>query len=146
MRALALALLLVATPALAVEPDEVLDDPALEARARDISDELRCPVCRNESIDESHAEVARDIRLYVRDRLVAGDSDDAVVAAVVARYGEYVRLRPTADGANLILWLAAPVMAALGLVIGWRATRRRVTDAPDLTAAERARLDELTRS
>lgn len=146
MRRLVLALLLAVTPALAVEPDEVLDDPALESRARDISDELRCPVCRNESIDESHAEVARDIRLYVRDRLVAGDSDDAVIAAVVARYGEYVRLRPTAEGANLVLWLAAPVMAGLGLLIGWRATRRRVTDAPDLTEAERARLDELTRT
>ena len=108
MRRLALLLALVAAPAFAVEPDEVLDDPALEARARDISAGLRCPVCRNESIDESNAGVSRDLRLMVRERLVAGDSDAEAVQAVVDRYGEYVLLKPDASGANLILWLAAP--------------------------------------
>ena len=145
IRALAFSLLLWPTALLAVEPGEVLDDPALEARARTISDGLRCPVCRNESIDESHAEVARDIRLMVRDRLVAGDSDEQIMNAVVARYGEYVLLRPTADGANLVLWLAAPAMLALGLGIGWSVVRKRSTTPEEaaLSVEEEARLDDL---
>ena len=130
---------------LAVEPGEVLDDPALEARARAISDGLRCPVCRNESIDESQAGVARDIRLLVRERLLAGDSDQEVTAAVVARYGEYALLRPNAEGANLVLWLAAPTLLLAGLGIGWAAVRKRgaAPEEPALTAEEQARLDEL---
>lgn len=145
MKGLLVTLLLWPTALLAVEPGEVLDDPALEARARDISAGLRCPVCRNESIDESHAEVARDIRLLVRERLLSGDSDDDIMAAVTARYGEYVLLRPTADGANLVLWLAAPTLLLAGLGLGWTVLRksRAASDAGELTPEEKARLDEL---
>ncbi|TNC50814.1 cytochrome c-type biogenesis protein CcmH [Rubellimicrobium rubrum] len=145
MRGLVLALLLWPTVLPAVEPQEILADPALEARARDISDGLRCPVCRNESIDESHAEVARDIRLMVRERLVAGDSDDAIRAAVVARYGEYVLLRPTADGANLVLWLAGPAMLLGGLGLGLAVLRRRSAAQEELSLSpeEKSRLDDL---
>lgn len=144
IRAIALALLLWPTSLLAVEPQEVLADPALEARARQISDGLRCPVCRNESIDESHAEVARDIRLLVRERLVAGDTDQEIMDAVVARYGEFVLLRPTGNGANLVLWLAGPAMLLMGLGLGWSVVRKRGA-APEeaLTEEERARLNDL---
>ena len=148
MRAALLAVLLLWPAALpAVEPGEVLDDPALEARARAISDGLRCPVCRNESIDESQAGVASDIRLLVRERLVAGDSDEEVMAAVVARYGEYALLRPTAEGANLVLWLAAPTLLLAGLGLGWAAVRKRsaAPQEPALTPEEQARLDDLLR-
>ena len=106
MKWLWLVLMLLATPLAAVQPDEMLADPALEARARAISAELRCPVCRNESIDESNAPVARDLRLMVRERLVAGDTDAQVIAAVVDRFGEFSLLKPEASGANLILRLA----------------------------------------
>ena len=145
MRGLVLTLLLWPATLLAVEPGEVLDDAGLEARARAISDGLRCPVCRNESIDESSAGVARDIRLLVRERLLAGDSDEAVREAVVARYGEYALLRPNAEGANLLLWLAAPTMLLAGLGMGWAAVRSRGA-APEeeaLTLEEQARLDDL---
>jgi cytochrome c-type biogenesis protein CcmH len=143
MRALLAALVLLAGPALAVGPGEALEDPALEARAREISAELRCPICRNESIDESNADVARDIRLLVRERLLAGDSDEAVMDHVVARYGEFILLRPTADGANLVLWLAGPAMLLAGLGIGWVAVRRRSSTEAPLSEAERARLRDL---
>ena len=146
MKGLVVALLMFLPMAVfAVEPGEVLDDPALEARARDISAGLRCPVCRNESIDESHAEVARDIRLLVRERLLAGDSDGQIVDAVTARYGEYVLLRPTVEGANLVLWLAAPTLLLAGLGLGWSVVRKRSTapEAGALTPEERARLDDL---
>ena len=144
IRAIALALLLWPTSLLAVEPQEVLADPALEARARQISDGLRCPVCRNESIDESHAEVARDIRLLVRERLVAGDTDQEIMDAVVARYGEFVLLRPTGNGANLVLWLAGPAMLLMGLGLGWSVVRKRGTASEEaLTEDEKARLNDL---
>jgi cytochrome c-type biogenesis protein CcmH len=145
IRALAVTLLLWPTAALAVEPGEQLSDPALEARARAISDGLRCPVCRNESIDESHAEVARDIRLFVRERLTAGDSDEQIMDAVVARYGEFVLLEPNADGANLVLWLAPLAMLLGGLGIGWTVIRKRsaAPEEDDLSPEERARLDAL---
>ena len=148
IRALLLALLVWAAPVLAVQPDEVLDDPALEARAREISAGLRCPVCRNESIDESTAPLARDIRILVRDRLVTGDSDDEVIAAVVARYGEYALLRPDASGTNLILWLAGPAMFLAALGIGVVTIRRRAnaTVPGPLSAEEEARLKEILRS
>jgi len=148
IRVLALALVLLAAPVLAVQPDEVLDDPALEARAREISADLRCPVCRNESIDDSNAPLARDIRLLVRERLVAGDSDDAVIEAVVARYGEFALLRPDALGSNLILWLAGPAMLLAALAIGITAIRRRADAAApgDLSAEEEARLNYILRS
>ena len=107
---------LLAGPALAVQPDEVMSDPALEARARVISKDLRCLVCRNESIDESHAELARDLRILVRERLAAGDSNEQVIDFVVDRYGEYVLLRPLNTGSNMVLWLAGPglLLVALG--------------------------------
>lgn len=146
---LAVCLSLLALPATAaVQPDEILDDPALEARARQISAGLRCPVCRNESIDDSNAELSRDIRLMVRERLLAGDTDRQVVEAVVARYGEFVLLRPDARGANLVLWLAAPALLLGGLGLGWVTIRRRSASAgpEELDAEERARLEEILKS
>ncbi len=148
MRRLLLALALAAAPAFAVQPDEVLDDPALEARARELSQNLRCPVCRNESIDESHAEIARDIRLLLRERLVAGDSDAEAVQYLVDRYGEYVLLKPNAEGANLILWLAAPalLLAGGGMAALYLMRRRARPEAPDaLSDDEKARLADLMR-
>ena len=147
MRALFFACaLLIAAPVWAVQPDEVLSDPALEARARDLSAELRCLVCRNESIDESHAELARDLRLLVRERLVAGDSNDEVMEFVVDRYGEYVLLRPTMGGSNLLLWLAGPGMLLLAGLGAFAYIRGR-RDAPELGEAlsqdEEARLKHL---
>jgi cytochrome c-type biogenesis protein CcmH len=112
-----------------VQPDEVLPDPVLEERARDISAGLRCIVCRNESIDESNAELARDLRLLVRERLVAGDSDEEVVAYIVDRYGEYVLLRPPMTGSTVALWLAAPVLMLLGLGLSVAYVRRRSSAA-----------------
>ncbi|TDL84121.1 cytochrome c-type biogenesis protein CcmH [Palleronia sediminis] len=145
MRRLALILALVAAPAFAVQPDEILDDPALEARARDLSEGLRCLVCRNENIDNSNADLARDLRLAVRERLVAGDSDEEVIAYLTDRYGEYILLNPTLTGSNLILWLAGPAMLLLGAGIAVVATRRRAQAAPpdDLDPEERARLDAI---
>lgn len=125
----------------------MLADPALEARARDISSGLRCLVCRNELIDELNADLARDLRLLVRERLVAGDSDAEVLDFVVARYGEYVLLRPTASGANLILWIAGPAMLLIGLGVAGAYVARRGRSrelAPDqLTDAEKTRLAEI---
>lgn len=140
-----LLLLLLAGTAWAVEPDEVLDDAALESRAREISKGLRCMICRNESIDESDAALARDLRLLVRERIVNGESDEEVVAFVVERYGEYVLLNPRRDGINLVLWAAAPILLLAGLVAaGTFLVRRRRSAIPDaLTAAEKARLAEL---
>lgn len=133
--------------AVAVQPDEVLADPALEERARDISEGLRCMVCRNESIDESNAPLARDMRLLVRERLVAGESDAEVVDFVVDRYGEYALLNPRADGANLVLWLAGPAvfLLACGIGAGYVRQRRRAMEAPAeaLDADEQRRLKEI---
>jgi cytochrome c-type biogenesis protein CcmH len=148
MKRLLLILLLAASPVFAVEPDEMLDDPALETRARELSQGLRCPVCRNESIDESNADIAKDIRILLRERLVAGDSDQEAVQFLVDRYGEYVLLAPTAQGANLVLYLAGPVLLFLGAGVAVVYLRRRRTDrdATDaLSADEKARLDELMR-
>lgn len=125
MKRLIVLLLLLASPLMAVQPDEVLDDPALEARARDISTGLRCLVCRNESIDESNAELARDLRILLRERLVAGDTDEEAVAYIVDRYGEYVLLKPTTTGANLLLWLAGPAMLLIAAGLGWNFLRGR---------------------
>ena len=150
MRRLILALCVIAAPAWAVQPDEILDDPALEDRARDISAGLRCLVCRNESIDDSNAELARDLRLLVRERLVAGDSNAETVAYIVDRYGEYVLLKPTVGGANLLLWLAGPVMLLIGAGIGLVYIRRRsqaVAPAEaGLSAEEQARLRQIMES
>ena len=148
MTRLALILALIAAPVFAVNPDEVLDDPELEARARDISAELRCVVCRGENIDESNATIARDLRLLVRERLVAGDSDDEVVAYLVERYGEFVLMKPTATGANVLLWWAGPALlliAALGGGIYLRRRARAEEPAVGLSDEEEARLAELMR-
>ncbi len=125
MKRFVLILMLVATPAFAVQPDEVLDDPALEARARELSEGLRCLVCRNESIDESNAELARDLRILLRERLVAGDTDQEAVDFIVDRYGEYVLLKPTTTGANMMLWLAGPIMLLIAAGLGWNFLRSR---------------------
>jgi len=147
MKRLILILCLLASPVFAVQPDEVLADPALEARARELSKELRCLVCRNESIDESNAELARDLRLLVRERLVAGDSDDQAIAFIVDRYGEYVLLKPTTGGSNLILWIAGPAMflAALGIGAIYVRGRRQRTQPEALSETEQARLNEILR-
>ncbi|MBO9588299.1 cytochrome c-type biogenesis protein [Devosia sp.] len=120
---LALVLCLVA-PVFAVSPDEMLDDPVLEQRARDISAGLRCLVCQNQSIDDSDADLARDLRVLVRERLVAGDSNAQVEQYLVDRYGEYVLLNPRLNNHTLILWIAAPVLLALGLFGLFWAMRR----------------------
>jgi len=142
---LMLTLSMLALPGAAVEPDEILDDPALESRARTLSKDLRCLVCQNESIDESHAELAKDLRLLVRERLVAGDTDDEVMAYVVDRYGEFVLLNPTLKGANVILWIAGPAMLVLALSIAGLYLRRR-RSAPSTEALSedgQARLREI---
>lgn len=138
-----------ALPALAVQPDEVLPDPALESRARAISQQLRCPVCQGETIDDSNAPISRDLRLYVRERLTDGDSDAQVIDAVTARFGEFVLFDPPVRGGNLILWLAGPVLALIALIGGWVYLRGRAAApaavAPPLSEAERARLSQLMR-
>lgn len=150
LRAAILALAVVAAfapapPALAVLPDEVLNDPVLEARARDLSRELRCLVCQNESIDESHADLARDLRLLVRERLVAGDSNQEVLNFLTQRYGDYVLLRPPVAPRTWPLWFgpfAILLLGAAGLFVAMR--RRRIEPpAPPLSAEERARLRRL---
>jgi cytochrome c-type biogenesis protein CcmH len=144
-----LALLLtlwLAAPAFAVNPDEVLADPALEARARAISATLRCLVCQNESIDDSNADLARELRLIVRERLVAGDSDDEVLQYLVDRYGEYVLLKPVFARHTLVLWGAAPLVLVIGgIAIVIAARRKRAMSEPTekLTADEQRALDEL---
>jgi cytochrome c-type biogenesis protein CcmH len=145
LRAMALiAICLAASPAPAVQPDEVLDDPALEARARSISTNLRCLVCQNQSIDDSDAPLARDLRILVRERLQAGDSDEEVVAFLVDRYGEFVLLRPRVAPHTLILWAAPVLLLAGGGAAVWLAARtRRRHDPAALTEAERRRIEEL---
>lgn len=145
-----LAILLLAClslPAVAVQPDEVLQDPVLEDRARELSKGLRCLVCRNESIDESNAELARDLRVLVRERLVAGDSDAEVIDFVVDRYGEYVLLRPTATGSNWMLWAAGPLMFLIAAALGWGYLRGRArASAPgesELSPEEQDRLRQI---
>lgn len=146
MRKLLFVFLLLAGPAFAVNPDEVLDDPALEARAREISAGLRCVVCRGENIDESNADIARDLRLLVRERLLEGDSNAEVVDFVVDRYGEYVLMKPTAEGANILLWWAGPalfLLAAAGAVVYLRRRSKAPEPVQGLSSEEKARLDEL---
>lgn len=134
------------TPAHAVQPDEVLKDPALEHRAREISAELRCLVCQNQSIDDSDAPLAKDLRLIVRERLEKGDSDNAVLAYVVARYGEFVLLRPVFALHTLLLWLTPLLAVLLGGIGIWRlARRRRPAPTRHLSAAEEAEVAALLR-
>ncbi len=147
MRRLILIVMLVcAFPVLAVQPDEILDDPILEQRARELSKGLRCMVCQNESIDDSDAALARDLRILVRERLVAGDSDDEVLDFVVERYGEFALLKPTFGGGNLILWIAGPLGLIFALFIGVNMVRRSnaSSGAKDtLSGDEEARLNEI---
>ena len=148
MRRLVLALLLALAPlgaAHAVQPDEILGDPVMEARARAISADLRCPVCQGESIDDSSAPISRDLRLVVRERLVAGDTDAEVMDFIVARFGEFVLFNPPARGANLILWLAGPGLLLVGGFGAYAYVRRRAVPAPvaDLSEAEATRLAEV---
>ena len=120
---------LVTLPVKAVQPDEVLQDPALEARARHISEGLRCLVCQNQSIDDSEAPLAKDLRVVVRERLTAGDTDQQIEDFVVARYGEFVLLKPRFTPHTLLLWFATPAMFLVALLIVVLAYRRRSTAA-----------------
>ncbi len=134
-------------PVHAVQPDEMLADPVLEARARAISKEVRCLVCRNESIDDSNAKLARDLRLLVRERLMAGDSDAEVRDYLVERYGEFVLLKPQFSATNAALWLAGPIAFLLGLlaIVAYHRTRRPHAEAREapLTDEEKRRLDDI---
>lgn len=147
MTRLILILILLATPLMAVEPDEVLLDPLLEQRALDLSKGLRCPVCQSESIDESNAPISKDLRLLVRERLVAGDSDQDALDYIVARYGEFVLLKPTFGGANWVLWAAGPLMLLIAGAVGVSYVRGRSTaKAPQddvLSADEAAALRDI---
>lgn len=135
---------LLAGAAFAVEPDEMLDDPALETRAREIGKEVRCLVCRSESIEDSNAQLARDLRLVIRERLVAGDSDTEVFRFLTDRFGDYVRMRPRFGGATLWLWLAGPILLAFGAVIALSVLRQnRASAAVPLSDDEKKRLDSL---
>ena len=142
-------LLLLGSSALrAVEPKEVLADPALETRARNLSKELRCMVCQNQSIDDSEAPLAHDLRVLVRERLQAGDSDQEVISFLVARYGEFVLLRPQFAWHTAVLWGLPPAALLIGIVaIAFVVRRRRppASEAANLSAAEEARLTELLR-
>ena len=140
-----LALLAVfAGPALAVQPDEVMKDPALEARARSLSAELRCLVCQNQSIDDSDAPLARDIRLLIRERIGQGETNDAVRAYLVSRYGDFILLKPPFKPETLLLWLSPVLTLGLGLVVVLFARRRVPSETPRLTEEEEARLAALT--
>ena len=150
LRAVLAALLLsfaLSGPALAVLPGEMLSDPALEARARALSEQLRCMVCQNQSIDDSDAPLARDLRLLVRERLSAGDSDNQVMDFIVSRYGQFVLLKPRFEWHTAALWLLPPVILLAGAIAVFLSTRRRpMTTDPALTEAERVKLSKILRS
>ena len=145
--AIVLCLMMTASaPAFAVQPDEVLPDPALEARARALSQELRCLVCQNQSIDDSDALLARDLRLLLRERLKNGDSDRQVLDFLVARYGEFVLLRPPLGWHTILLWITPGLLLAAGAIVLFAAGRRRsqpILREPALTPKEMARLKRL---
>jgi cytochrome c-type biogenesis protein CcmH len=141
-------LLLALCPARAVEPGEMLKDPALEARARRLSQELRCVVCQNQSIDDSNAPLAHDLRVLVRERLVAGDTDAQVLSYIEARYGAFVLLRPRLTPRTVLLWSTPLILLAGAAAYLWYARRRRPgerAEAAALSAKERQRLEELLR-
>ncbi|MGE0340929.1 MAG: cytochrome c-type biogenesis protein CcmH [Xanthobacteraceae bacterium] len=132
-------------PALAVQPDEILNDPALEARARALSAKLRCMVCQNQSIDDSDAPLARDLRILVRERLKAGDSDSQIREFLVARYGQFVLLEPEKSARNALLWLAPLLVLFAGGLVLFRLFRRPRREVPQpLTAEEKRRLEEIS--
>ena len=148
--AFAVAALAGSPAAYAVQPDEIMADPVKEARARDLSRELRCMVCQNQSIDDSEAPLALDLRLLVRERIAAGDSDAQVIDFLVARYGEFVLLKPRLEPHTLLLWLLPPLVLAGGGVALWLNSRRRSRSAfgsdpslVKLTAEEEERLERL---
>ena len=143
MKRLVIIVMLLASPLWAVDPKEMLDDPVLEERARTLSQELRCPVCRNESIDESNAALSQELRIVLRERMLAGDTDQEALDFMVARYGEFVMLRPDTSGANVILWLAAPVLLLIALVIGWSTIRAKRSAPEGLSEAEKAELEKI---
>ncbi len=135
-----------ASPARAVEPDEILPDPALEARARAISEGLRCLVCQNQSIDDSGAPLAKDLRILVRERLKAGDSDQQVIDFIVSRYGEFVLLKPRFEPRTLLLWFATPAVFLLAILLIGLAYRRRKSaqeQIAPLSVKEKRRLKQL---
>jgi cytochrome c-type biogenesis protein CcmH len=143
----ALLALISLAPALAVQPDEMLSDRALEARARGLSRELRCMVCQNQSIDDSDAPLARDLRILVRERLQAGDSDAKVLEFLTDRYGDFVLLKPRFAWHTALLWGAPPALLILGaVVLAVNARRRLSADVATLTPAEEARVAELMRA
>jgi cytochrome c-type biogenesis protein CcmH len=148
MRWLRLVLLVVlaalAAPSFAVQPDELMKDPALEVRARALSAELRCMVCQNQSIDYSDAPLARDIRILIRQRIAEGESNDAVRSYLVSRYGDFILLKPPFKLETLLLWLSAPLTLAAGLVAAWLARRRAPVATEALSAEEEAQLAALT--
>lgn len=136
--------LLFSTAAIAVEPSERLSDPALEARAREVSQALRCVVCQNETIDESHAEIAKDMRLLVRERIKAGESNQQVIDYMVSRYGDFVLLMPRFQPSTVLLWLAPLLLFATGTVFVMRRLKRVSAEAPTLSAEEKKELANLT--
>jgi len=139
-------LIVFSVPAYAVEPDEMLDDPVLEERARSLSAELRCLVCQNQSIDDSDAPLARDLRILVRQRLEAGDSDAEIIDFVVDRYGEFVLLKPPFAPHTWALWLAAPTLLLIAggvLLVSLRRRRRVVSEPAPLSDAEKSKLDSI---
>lgn len=138
------------SPALAVQPDEIMSDPVKEARARELSKELRCMVCQNQSIDDSDAPLARDLRLLVRERIASGDSNAQVIDFLVARYGEFVLLKPRFNPHTVLLWLLPPLVLMAGGIALWLYSRRRLAaggavqeSLMKLTAEEEARLEKL---
>jgi cytochrome c-type biogenesis protein CcmH len=144
---LSILLLSLAMPALAVQPSEILDDPRLEARARQLSSGLRCMVCQNQSIDDSDAELARDLRVLVRERLVAGETDEQVIDYVVSRYGEFVLLQPRFNLRNAFLWATPAVLLLIGGGFIVLQSRRRARPAPAaLSDEEERRLNEILRN
>jgi cytochrome c-type biogenesis protein CcmH len=140
-----LATLVLSVSALAVQPDEVLKDPALEKRAREISAGLRCLVCQNQSIDDSDAQLAKDLRLLVRERLVAGDTDQQIRDFLVQRYGEFVLLKPTFSSHNMLLWLTPVLVLVLGGIGAYAALRRRPQAPESLNKEEQKALEALLR-
>ena len=150
-RAIAIALLLLASaPAQAVLPNEVLADPALESRARELSRNIRCLVCQNQSIDESNADLARDLRILVRERLKSGDSDQQILDFLIARYGDFILLKPPLKGVTIVLWFGPAIVfvaALIGLGVYFRRRRNALGQAaesgPSLSHAERDRLEHL---
>jgi len=140
-----LIILMLASPAMAVEPSEMLDDPVLEARARVISKGLRCVVCQNENIDDSNAGIAADLRVLVRERLIIGDTNEETMQYIVARYGEYVLLKPTFFGSNMILWLMGPFLLLAGGLGALVFIRGRAKQAPEegLSTEEQEKLARL---